>query len=341
MEQKLQLPMVRTSERTTLMRCSRKWWWSYEERLKPNAVSAPLKFGDMVHQALAAYYLPEPDSRTRGKKPKRGPHPAKTFRDLYLQQDTEGIGFGFGTQDEDWIDALELGTAMLEGYVERYGNDQRYRIIAPELPFELLLKALDGSKFLYVGTLDALIEDLETGQLGFFEHKTARNIVLRHLPMDEQAGSYWTYGPEWLAKQGYLKPGQRLDFILYNFLRKGKPDERPKNHLGQYLNKNGSVSKQQPPDLFKRELVYRADEERMMLHERVQHQYADMQAMREGRRPVVKSILNGCTGMYACEFREMCEMHEIGGDWEFLRDTMFTKWEPYEVHDDDKGAEVS
>lgn len=331
-----ELVMLRTSERVTYTRCKQKWWWSCVECLTPRQASAPLRFGDLVHQALAAYYKV---SKTTPQR--RGPHPAKTFKILYEEQLKEFSKFGMYTEDQEWEDALSLGVEMLTNYVNEYGKDERYRVVAPEQTFQIDLDDPETGEYLvtYVGTFDAIIEDLHTKEIGLFEHKTAKTINTGHLYMDEQAGSYWAFAPDWLRSQGILKPKQDLDFILYNYLRKGKRDERPTNELGQCLNKDGTVSKNQPSPLFKRELIYRSHDDRRNTMLRVIEQAKEMAMVRDGNLPHYKSIINGCQGMFSCEFRDMCELQEAGQDWESVRDATMTHWDPYESHDDIRGEE--
>lgn len=320
---------IRTSERSALMRCEQKWYWGYVDLLKSIAPAPPLTFGDLIHQALAAWYIPE-GKRTKRERPKRGPHPAQTFLSIY---DGNEYDFGWGDTDH-WVDARERGEEMLVNYVDYWKLDNQFRVVAPEMPFQIPLVTNRRTIATYVGTVDALLEDLETGQYGFLETKTAKSIRTDHLTMDEQAGSYWTYGPQVLHKMGILKPDEDVDFIMYNFLRKAGKDPRPTNAMGQYLNKDGkTVSKNQPAPLFARKLVRRSMHERKMLHQRVIAQAKVMEDLRTGRRAPIKSILNGCAGMYRCEYREMCELHEIGGDWEEYRDALFEVWSPYEVHE--------
>jgi PD-(D/E)XK nuclease superfamily len=333
------------------MRCRKAWEWAYVDRIKPKDSASALRLGDLVHQALAGFYLAE-KSRGRKGKPVRGPHPAETFNALYDALDEDGKGFaaksGVDTDDEKWGDARVLGTEMLENYIAQYGQDERYRIISPEMPFQVPIRDVNRRTLtIYVGTVDALAQDLETGLLVFLEHKTAAAIVVSHLGMDEQAGSYWTFGPEYLRQKGYLTKGQKLDGILYNFLRKGFKDTRPQNELGQYLNKRtkaqekaglpAEVSKTQPPPLFRRQMVYRSDADRMALLGRVREQAVEMDMVRKGLLPATKSIIQGCTGMFGCSFRDMCELHETGGDWEYFKKTMMTEWDPYMIHEQGKG----
>lgn len=320
---------LRTSERVTYTRCKQKWWWEFIERLKPISVANPLRFGDLVHQALAAFYRPGSPHKV-----KRGPKPHLTFKKLYQKQLEEHSEFGQKTEDEEWVNALDLGIEMLKNYVERYGLDDRYEVVAPEVSFEIDIFDEDEEYVCtYAGTFDAVVRDTQTNEIGLLEHKTAKSISTGFLTMDEQAGSYWAYAEDYLREKKVLKPKQHLDFILYNYLRKGKKDDRHQNNKGQYLNKDGSVSKQQGTPLFHREIIYRTQDNRRNTMLRVIDQAREMKMVRDGDLPVYKSIINGCSGMFGCNFRDFCEVQEAGGDWESLRDATMTKWDPYKDHE--------
>jgi hypothetical protein len=289
-----------------------------------------------VHEALAAYYVP----RKRMGDVRRGKHPVKTFRALYDQQLEQYGEFGMFTEEEEWENARELGVAMLRGYLLEYGDQDQYiQVIAPEHPFSVDVYDPETENYLctYVGTFDAVIRDLHTGKLGLFEHKTAAQIRTDHLWNDEQAGAYFAYAKEFFQHEGLLRVDEDLDFILYNFLRKGMPDDRPRNAEGLYLNKDGSVSKKQPSPLFRREIVRRGVRTRRTVMLRAIQEFKEMEMVRQGVLPVRKNFTRDCSW---CEFQKnggMCELHEIGSDWESVRDGLFTTWEPYEIHEDSKG----
>lgn len=313
--------MVRTSERRDFARCPQRHWWGYVECLKPNNNAPALAFGDLIHQALAIYYPP-------GKK--RGPHPAEAFVEIW-EKYGESI---YGVYDDEgtFQNAFDLGCEMLLNYVKEYeDSDKAFEIIAPEQTFQIDVYDEQGNYlFTYVGTADALVRNIRTKKIGLFEHKTTAGLPPRQwLAMDEQAGSYWTFTPDWLRKQGVLTKKQDLDFILYNFLRKGMEDTRKKNAAGQRLNKNGSVSKRQPNPLFYRELVYRTEHARQALRERAVGQVQLMSMVRSGALPILKNPTDDCK---FCPYKDMCELHEAGADWEQYRDAMFHTWNPYEAH---------
>lgn len=349
--------LLRNSERSSYLRCRQKWQWGWLDGWTPKVAAPALRFGTLVHEALAAYYKP-------GKK--RGPAPAETFVQLYDEEMKLASKYGFRDEDGQWHEARELGVDMLEHYVLHYGNDGHIEVIAPEQPFLQDLNTRNGKRYLVspVGTFDAIIRNLETGKVGLFEHKTAASIVTRHLALDEQAGTYHALAGPWLQDQGILKKGEHIDFILYNFLRKAIRDERPRNARGHYLNKPkkpdlqaackehglstagtmdvlterltkagvdpaqyGEVSKTQPPPYFERETVYRDEHDREELLYRIRAQAWEMSEAEAGRLPIYKHPTRDCS--WDCAFYDVCELHETGSDWEEMMKLTMVKWDPY------------
>lgn len=352
---------VRNSERNTFARCRQRWQWAYRDCLTPRHVKPALRFGDLVHQALAAYYKP---SRVLTKVV-RGPHPTDTFIKLYDNQLQEYTSFGMYTEEDEWTNARDLGVEMLNNYIDFYGRDERYVCVKPEVPGEVDLYDGDVYVCTFVFQFDAVVYDRQTGKYGLLEHKTAKRISTAHLSMDEQAGSYFAVATPYFGSKG-LPP---LDFILYNFLRKGFRDERPENELGQKLNKPtkdqllaaleacgeqppkstkvdvlmdlcgergldplqlGEVSKTQPSPLFHREVVRRGKGSSQAVLDRIVDQALEMKMVDEGILPPLKTITSDCS--WQCDFFAMCELHERGADWQEYRNLEMTTWDPYAAH---------
>lgn len=322
-----ELVLVRTSERTSFKQCRQQWWWGYEERRMAKRDKPALRFGTLVHVSLAAYYKP-------GRR--RGPHPAKTFVQLYKDELEAGAPQLYMKGDENTatrIEANEFGNEILKHYIEVYGKDDRYEIIQPEQSFQLDIHHPKTGKYLftYVSQMDAVIKDLHTRKIGLFEHKTSATTSPFGAPLtlDEQASAYWTFGTMWLKATGKIPEDEDLDFMLYNFLRKAMPDTRDKNDEGLSLNKDGTVSKRQPPPYFRREYVMRGHEERVEVFRRALNEFREMQMVRDGKLAVYKAPGRHCG---YCQFRDPCEVHEVGSDYEAIFDNMFTTWDPYEDH---------
>src|SRR3546814_11467999 len=88
---------------------------------------------------------------------------------------------------------------MMEGYVDRYGEDDHWDVIATEQTFNLLISdprvaRLPSGKLKalirYVGTFDGVYRDTGTGAIFRLAHKTAAGISTAHLPLDDQHGQY-------------------------------------------------------------------------------------------------------------------------------------------------------
>jgi hypothetical protein len=177
----------------------------------------------------------------------RGPHPVETWQ-RYVNGDIEYIKTKDATEEDvaQYTDALTLGTIMLQGYIDLYGEDEHMDVIQPEQTFAMdipwpdrqeVYEAEKGSLLTrYVGTYDLVYRDLRTGWVVLGEHKTAKAISLDHLPMDNQGGSYWAMASQTLRAQGLIGPKERLRGIQYNYLRKGLPDIRPTDAQGYATN---------------------------------------------------------------------------------------------------------
>lgn len=235
--------LIRTSERSAFQTCLHQWQWSYLEKRKPIHDAPALSFGSLIHAALEKRYPPGI---------KRGPHPAKTFAKLYKEHTAKAYEFGFRDEDGEWMEAGELGVDMLEHYVEHYGKDEEWEVIASEQTFAVPVFVEDETGrvppyylFTYVGTMDGVWRHRLEGSVRINDYKTtahdpvqeARNVGYNGL-LSLQAGAYWTFGVDWLRSQGILKPShlEALDGMMFSYLRKAKRETRPKNADGHYLN---------------------------------------------------------------------------------------------------------
>lgn len=333
--------MLRNSERSTAKRCEFLWELTYLQQLKPDSTMPALRFGTLAHKALADYYIPGV---------KRGEHPARAFERHYeadLKENETIFGMRVG-EDEKWEDAAELGVAMFENYVDEYGKDEQWEVLVTEQPFRYLVykPGTEGHHykqpepwFWAVGVLDGVWRNRSTKELWIPDHKTIKGLSkdgrgLKYLALDDQAGMYWSYGVDWLYQQGLLRPKQKLNGMLYNFLRKTMPDERPSRiEKGKrlYLNKDGSVSKQQPSPYFLRKPVFRDEYDREEAKRRIAIDFQRQAMLRSGQLEISKN-----PGQFTCPMCPMfdvCELHETGNDYKtFIKQT--TKpWDPYAEHE--------
>jgi hypothetical protein len=319
------VPIIRTSERSSFRRCPQQWWWAYREGWTPKVKQADARwFGIGVHIALhgpgPAWYMP-------GKK--RGPSPADTF-DKWCGNE---IGYAKTYLGDDydepvWEDAHELGVVILEEYVKYWGKDSQWRVVATERPFSVDLVRRNKRVATFRSRWDGVVRNLNDGRLYLLETKTASQISLPYLILDDQAGSYWAVAGDVLREDGTLEPDEQIAGIIYNFLKKVMPDTRPQNEGGAYLNKDNTVSKRQPKPPFIREVVERGPTERYTQLTRLTDEVEIMNAVRTGKIPLTKNTTRDCTW---CDFFIPCQLHERGSkNWLTVMKADFRRQDPYE-----------
>jgi hypothetical protein len=336
--------MLRTSERGTFKRCRWKWYQEFHQHIKPTTDIPPLRFGTLIHSAMAPYYR---------VGIRRGPHPRATFEKLFEEnlEDTAKKNKMRRHEIEEspkWMEHRELGVAMLDRYVERYGKDDEWKVLATEFPFQVIVtKEFGVPWFWYVGTIDGLWQNRQTGRIVIPDHKTTAAINLGYLSMDPQATAYWTWGFDSLINHRLIPPGTKLDGMLFNFLRKAKADERPfrvEDGHRYYLNKptakelkehgvdyQGSISKSQPAPYHARVPIYRDFKERERARQMVLEEYKEIEMTHKGELAAYKN-----PGQFTCPgcwLLDICELHEIGADYEPMIEATTTKWDPYDAHE--------
>lgn len=353
------LPLLRVSERISFRRCQQRWWWGWREGLKPQGLpNEKLWFGTGVHLALALWYKP-------GHK--RGIDPRVTWK-KFVADDVAFIRAEFGTKYDpsQFVEAGPYGEELLGWYLEEYGRDRKWDVVAPEQRFEVIVPDRDGKPVVrLVGTFDGVYRDLDDGQLKLMEHKTAAAITTGHLALDDQGGTYVTVATHTLREQGLIGPKETITEVTYNFLRKGKKDVRPVNSDGLATNKPtkahylaampnpeyakykletlaevarqsglvvlGEASSNQPTPLFQRETLTRTHVEQISQLRRIAAEVAHMSDIKEGFLEPYKNPTKDCS--WDCDFYSMCELHEGNPDdaLEF-RNAVYRVEDPYADH---------
>lgn len=335
-----------------------RWWWGWREGLKPQGPpNEKLWFGTGVHLALALWYRP-------GQR--RGTDPRMTWR-KFVADDVAFIRTEFGAKFDStqFAEAGKYGEDLLGWYLEHYGRDRKWDVVAPEQTFEVIVPDRDGKPIVrLVGTFDGVYRDLDDGQLKLMEHKTAAQIVTSHLSLDDQGGTYVTVATHSLREQGLIGPKESITEVTYNFIRKGKKDDRPVNADGLATNKPmrahyheampdlsektklpdlieiaqqrgivvlGEVSKDQPTPLFKRETLTRTHVEQVSQLRRIAAEVEHMNDIRNGYLDLYKNPTKDCS--WDCDFFTMCELHESNPDdaLEF-RNAVYRVEDPYLDH---------
>jgi hypothetical protein len=327
------LPVIRSGERMCLKRCEKKWFWEWRKGLVPRTVHfGALDLGTWTHTALANWY---------GKGLKRN----GKLADQFMAATTIAMEKAASDNVPDY--AIEqaqrlilLGEAMTTAYERFYGRDREIRVLDTEIPLEFVFSRESDGHPLAVHKLkpDAVFMDL-SNDVWLMEHKTAASVQTEHLVIDDQARPYGAMAERALRKLGVINNRQRFKGILYNFLRKVLPDEREQNAKGQYLNKNGTVSKRQPPPIFVRKPVVLTAKSKMITLQRVQRetQKATLLALELRTGEVKPDQLNKTPHKSCpktCQFFSMCVAEEEGTDIRDMERTMFYRRDPYKYEEE-------
>jgi hypothetical protein len=320
-----ELPILRNSEVGEHERCKQRWYWGYVEGRRSRRVPTALWLGQGIHLALAEYY--------KFKGTQRGPHPAETFAD-WAKGEKKNVYLRDEEDAAEKVDAVELGIIMLQGYVEHWGSETWKHVLAREQTSRLTIPNPKTHKPIVtsVGTFDLVYKDLRysTPTNWLEEHKTTVDTTVSHLSLNPQASTYWLHASAVLDDLGLIPHGALLDGMMFNFLRKAKPDERAKDEKGRALNKDGSISKVQPKPLFFRHPVPRTAAHRNETARRLALQSWEIEQRRAGKLPIHKNATKDCA--WDCVFHGICELHEAGQDWEEVAKYEFTRGDPYEVY---------
>lgn len=316
------LPVVRSGERMDYKRCQKKWYWAWRRGLVPKAKTfGALDLGAWMHVALAAWYAP-------GQK--RNGSLNEHFRRAALAAIVEAQNAGAPDYIVEKAEELHaLGELMAEAYEQHYGTDDGVHVLQAEIPLEFTFKD---------GVVHKLKPDLvymdSFGHVWLMEHKTAKSIQTGHLVIDDQARPYGAMAELVLRKLGLIKHDQQFRGIMYNFLRKALTDQRPQNAEGKYLNKDGAVSKSQPPPYFVRKPITMTNKARqrtlIRLHNETQDISVKTLALRHKElspKHLQKTPHKSCERF--CQFFTMCVAEEEGSDIRDMERLMYTRRNPY------------
>lgn len=340
-----EIPLLRNSERSDFKRCPQRWWWRWKENLVPIEMShGPLVFGTFGHLALAEWYAP-PGAKDGFA---RGPHPAETWdkitKDYVDSVRNETTGYLDDELEITWDDARLLGHDMLVNYVDEYGNDDHWSVLWAEKPFEQYIPSPASLKrkrlgqgelepfVRYVGTIDLVVRDLEADRIRYIDHKFMKTIETQHLWIDDQNGGYLAIGTHQLRQAGLIGEKEAVRDLIYNFLRKARYPEKGRNAFGEWLNKDGSVSKRQPTPFFERCVVERTGAERNSQIVRIGEEAEVMAAFSSGQLPLYKSPKRDCR--WDCSFFTLCNVDESGGNVAETKKALYRVENPYTEYED-------
>lgn len=325
------LPLIRHSERVDFKRCPKKWYWHWRMGLFPKVQDyGALTLGIWTHAALAEWY--------GGNRELELPRLfARIANDAMVKAVDEGVpDFMLEKADE----SAALGEIMVTAYQKKWGDDPTVNVMATELPLEFPIRD-DAGTIVAIHKLkpDLIYESATDGNVWLMEHKTAKQIRLGHLPIDDQARPYAAMAEIAMRRIGLLAKHQHFKGVMYNFLRKALPDERTVNEKGQALNKNGTVSARQPSPVFVRHPVVLSRKAkqialmRLQIETRIITDYAAALRRKEiNPHHIPKTPHSSCEKL--CQYFSMCVVEEQGGDIKEMQRTMYHRENPYTYLED-------
>ena len=199
---------------------------------------------------------------------------------------------------------------------------------------------------------------------------TARRTNDKQLNKDDQTGTYLSSGTMALRQMGLIKKDEAIEYMIFSFARKAKPpdENRAVDELGRFRNKPqknhyilainkhagvaivsdkdtiktmeqvskdlgltvfGEVSNILGSALFWRDGVRRKRGNRAFLISRIADEIELMTCARDGDIPIVKSPGDHCNW---CDYSDLCDIDEDGGDTETFTNDMFKYDDPYADH---------
>jgi hypothetical protein len=322
-------PLIRPSERSDFLECQWKWWMSWVQGYTSQRVPTWAWFGTALHFALEVRY---PVGRRRG-------HPTDVLDAFEVAVGNEKRRVwtvGGELDEEEVVDGLELGKAMLTGYMRHYGADRHWQVVHSEQTFQIDVPnpASRSEQIIATmcGTWDLVIWDLVDKCYRVVDHKSRKTFpkLWTFYDINFQGGTYLWVAPEVLRHKGIFKKGDVLDGIIFNCLKKKMPDERPRDLKGQALNKDGTISKRQPAELFYRHTSRRSPQERVTQAKHVIAEAYVMHKIRQGKLSILKHPTEQCP---SCPFFDPCQLDESDPEAAaYMARTLYVKRDPYASH---------
>jgi hypothetical protein len=359
--------MVRTSERLLFKRCRWAWDRDFNDRLRPRRTAPALRFGSLVHSALEAYYKP---GTKRGPAPAKTFW--RLFQADVEEQGALGYHDEDGKwSDAGEMGVQLLEDYVVEyGKDERYEvvmTEQAFQvpILHPKTgrlvaTYTGILDGIwrdlnDGLLFVEDHKTAAVINtthlalDEQAGAYWTFGQDWIRERGLLK-PDEELAGMLYNFlrkakrddRPQ-NADGHYLnKPAKAvlLEAALKLPVKKERVKKLPVDDLIKLIDKRhgkgaaaqlGEISKDQPAPRFYREKVWRDEADREAVRARVLEELREMRLVRRGKLTAYKNP--GAMTCNMCGYRDICELHETGHDWEEVMHQTMETWDPYAAHE--------
>jgi hypothetical protein len=307
----------------TWRRCPNQYRYKYVERLRPKKKSVQLERGSWVHELLMLYYDGE-DWKGRHREL------TKQFNNLF-EEEREHLG-----------DLPRECLRIMRSYIRYYSQDLlNYRVIDSEMNEEVTLP--NGQK--YVVVIDLIMEDLRTGLLWPWDHKTRKSFQDRRIMlMDPQLTLYFdalqVMGYEPLGgavvneistkppaipevlKSGALSKRKNIDTNVYTYMAEIR---RHGLDPANYADILAIVAARQKDRFFRRTEIARDRPVLRAMRRESRHSSREIRlAAKYDSYP--RTVDNSCQWM--CDYRDICFAELHGGDISTMVKLNFNKKEP-------------
>jgi hypothetical protein len=382
---------IHTSERKAFRSCRQRWYWAYQEDLHTLESIRALEFGSAYHHAMEVFYDPKTwhlDKYVLAR------HAIEAFRRYTIETYDKFAKAGMVDDrlHADFEDRLVAGTAMLEHYFERIAPiTDTFEPVEVEIAFEVPLLDPDGNMLLCFcsrcdakfraaghsiheefiglpvtigGRLDVLARDIETGELGILDWKTAGTLMkdeeLDTLDLDDQISTYllamhkldiganvFWYHEQWKASPIAPEPyagGRKLKGRLYQAnkalpttydlyvetVEEGDPAGLAAGAYDEYL----AWLKEEGPLFYQRATVTRNAAQLRATEEAIYFEYLDMISGRVYISPERKKC-----GW--CNFFDACLSKQQGTRYQHTLNSTFIKGGPLTTNDSNTPKKAS
>lgn len=175
---------VSYSEIDTYRQCPLKHDLKYRLGYKPPTEKEAFRLGHIWHEIMQVHYgvIKEWQELTA----KVTPHASMAAGAKLLEHCAREVGYVLDNVDADTRDLMQWAYS---GYVEMYGTDHQWRIIATEVKGQTPLEP-GGPEFVWV--IDLVVEDYQYGGIWIIDHKFPGDLASDvEIDLDDQLGLYW------------------------------------------------------------------------------------------------------------------------------------------------------
>jgi PD-(D/E)XK nuclease superfamily len=307
---------VSFSEISTFRQCPMKWELSYIKGYKPTVEKEAFRLGHIWHEIMQVHYgvIKEYQEEEHGgstRSPRRG-----SIGETDLLESCAGqVGYVLDKVDTPTRELMEWAYA---GYVQQYGCDPQWKILAIEVRGETPLA--DGGRGL-VWIIDLVVEDLDYGGVWIIDHKFPGDLAGDvELDLHDQLGLYWI---GWITFGDPL--AQRVNGAMINEARKKRNvGDLPDDQRGMYKNGKLKGTPQSLDQRFRRSRTDRSDAKLAAIRKNTLRVLKAMQLLTD--HDALFNSPDPQTCQWKCEYKEPHIFSESIGDpiEEILTDFQFT-----------------